>query len=152
MKKLSNKIKSRRSSVADEVAELLQKHERRMRPNGGIRRSDAKADDGVRYEVLGSLCAQRRDAENLSLRDVTALTGISASALSRVENGKVINTGNAIALSRWLGVSLGAIAGAAPEDSLGAVNRILLGDPRLGKVERKALSSIFSILYRRITD
>ena len=42
---------------------------------------------GVNTGELGSAVRRRREQQNLSLRDVADLTGVSASTLSRIENG-----------------------------------------------------------------
>lgn len=134
-------IRSRSGSPADEVAASLNK--RRRKP---------LANNGSLYAMLGGLCARRRRSGGLSLRDVSRLTGVSASALSRVENAKVMNTENAVALANWLGVSLGSLGEPPPQDVACAVQTILLGDPKLTKPQRQALCDLFEIVYRQMTN
>jgi ribosome-binding protein aMBF1 (putative translation factor) len=47
---------------------------------------------GVNTEELGSAVRRRREQQNLSLRDVADQTGVSASTLSRIENGTANRT------------------------------------------------------------
>lgn len=148
------KIRSRRVPVAAEVAELRAKHEQRaVRPKVvPAVVVEPQGRNEVRYEVLGSLLAGRRAKDDLSLRDVAGITGISPSTLSRVENGKVMDTGNVITLARWLGVSLGSLTDPLVDDVPQKINSILLSDPKLDKEKRKALCGTFMALYRQLTN
>src|SRR5437773_6624687 len=58
---------------------------------------------GVNTSELGSAVRRRREEQGLSLRDVADLTGVSASTLSRIENGTGKPDADNIArLTSWL--------------------------------------------------
>src|SRR5258708_12064444 len=58
---------------------------------------------GVNTEELGSAVRRRREQQGLSLRDVAEQTGVSASTLSRIENGTGKPDADNIArLASWL--------------------------------------------------
>lgn len=133
----AEKIRSRRASPAEEVAELTAKRDKVREGN---------------YGVLGRLCAQRRAKEGLSLRDVARETSISATTLSRMENG--ITTPDAkhlVSLSRWLGIGLEKICDPVIEDVPEQVQALVLADPKLDKEQREALCEMFSVIYRQMT-
>lgn len=151
MKTQVAKIKSRRTSVAVEVEELRRKHDRKSAIKEAGENS-AIAPSSPQYQVLGSLCAQRRSEEGLSLRDVATATGIAAATLMRMEHGRRANAENVIALSRWLNVPIETVNHSLPEDVPRAVHAIVYNDPRLSKEQRKSLCYVFGILYRQMTN
>src|SRR5437868_13493089 len=58
---------------------------------------------GVNTSELGSAVRRRREQQSLSLRDVADVTGVSASTLSRIENGTGKPDADNIArLASWL--------------------------------------------------
>src|SRR2546425_12482761 len=58
---------------------------------------------GVNTSELGSAVHRRREQQGLSLRDVAEVTGVSASTLSRIENGTGCPDADNIArLAAWL--------------------------------------------------
>ena len=72
------KIKKIRSQVAEELPDLVARHHERM---AGL-------------DQVDKLCAQlkaAREAKGLSLADVTELTGMDRSALSKLETGQRAN-------------------------------------------------------------
>lgn len=153
MKKLVPRIKSRRLPVEVEVAELRFKHDRKV-PRGKMKPKDPlpASVNGLRYQVLGGLCAQRRKQEGLSLRDVSEATGISAATLSRMEHGCNADTENVVALSRWLNVPIQTATKATPEDVPNAIKAILFADPKLKSDQQIALCDIVGLLYRQMTN
>src|SRR5437762_649623 len=65
------------------------------------------ADSLINVVELGELVKRQRERSKLSLREVATSTGVSASTLSRVENG--VGTPDSATLARlaqWLGVPL----------------------------------------------
>jgi len=142
------KIRSRRTSPAQEVEELLAKRGKTQQVNGN--RKGVVVSSDIRYHVLGRLCAQRRAKENLSLRDVTRETGISASARSRIENGKRASTEHFVSLSRWVGITTEHISSPVVEDVPERVKSLILSDPKLDQEQSEALCSMFSVLYRQM--
>ena len=74
----ATKYKKVRSQIAGELPELVARHEERM----------------ASLDQLEKLCAQlkaAREAKGLSLADVTELTGMDRSALSKLETGQRVN-------------------------------------------------------------
>jgi predicted transcriptional regulator len=72
------RYKKVRSQVAGELPELVARHQERM----------------ASLDQLDKLCAQlkaAREAKGLSLADVTELTGMDRSALSKLETGQRVN-------------------------------------------------------------
>src|SRR5215475_2641827 len=68
---------------------------------------------GVNTEELGSAVRRRREQQNLSLRDVADQTGVSASTLSRIENGTGKPDADNIArLTSWLNMPMERVMGA----------------------------------------
>lgn len=151
--KKAERIKSRRGSPSREVSELLAKRLRReteQQPRNG-KPPTMPSSNGVRYEVLGQLCAQRRAQEGLTLRDIEREIGVSASSLSRLENGRIVNAEHVAALVRWLGLTTEQIFGATIVDDLPQqVSALILADPKLDSEQREALCMMFSTLYRHM--
>lgn len=147
------KIKSRRGPVEIEVAELRFKHDRKV-PRGKMKPSNPPpaSVNGLRYHVLGGLCAQRRKQEGLSLRDVAQATGLSAATLNRMEHGRNANTENVIALSRWLNVPIQTVTKTTPEDVPNAIKAILMADPKLKTEQQMEFCQIVGVLYRLMTN
>jgi DNA-binding XRE family transcriptional regulator len=72
------KYKSLREKIAEELPELVERHHERM------------ADLDQLKELLAQLKAAR-EAKGLSLSDLTELTGMDRSALSKLETGQRAN-------------------------------------------------------------
>src|SRR5213076_1990553 len=73
---------------------------------------------GVTTAELGTAVRRRREQQGLSLRDVADLTGVSASTLSRIENGTGKPDADNIArLTNWLDVPMERILGGRQVDS-----------------------------------
>jgi transcriptional regulator with XRE-family HTH domain len=122
------------------------------RENGRMPKSkNSQNGNAIRYEILGQMVAQKRATEYISLRALERETGISASTLSRIENGKTADMEHVAALARWLGVKIERFVGSYNEDLPGAVKAMLLADPNIGKDEADALSGTFSALYRQMS-
>src|SRR6267143_2694754 len=67
---------------------------------------------GVNTSELGTAVRRRREQQGLSLRDVADVTGVSASTLSRIENGTgKPDADNISRLTSWLDVPLERILG-----------------------------------------
>src|SRR5436190_17746058 len=73
---------------------------------------------GINTAELGSAVRRRREQQGLSLRDVAEETGVSASTLSRIENGTGKPDADNIArLTNWLNVPMERIMGGRAEDA-----------------------------------
>ena len=111
---------------------------------------------------LGRAVKRRREEQGLSLRDVADQTGVSASTLSRIENGTGKPDAENIArLTAWLDVPLDRIMASRKHDNEGTeavvyfphestpeiVEAHLRADRNLSAETAKALSELFRVAY-----
>src|SRR5947209_9692129 len=120
---------------------------------------------GVNTAELGNAVRRRRDQEGLSLRDVAEETGVSASTLSRIENGTGKPDADNIArLAAWLDMPIErvmhhdrAAAEAKPviyyphESTPEIVEAHLRADRHLTPQTAKALSELFRVAYAQFS-
>lgn len=98
-------------------------------------------------KTLGRLLKQERAASGASLRDVTKETGISASTLSRIENGKGDpDFKQVLGLARYLNVSL-EVQTRESKNSLEAVREILCADGNLNPEMLPMLMQMVTTAY-----
>lgn len=110
---------------------------------------------------------RRREQQGLSLRDVAAKTGVSASTLSRIENGTGKPDADNIArLAAWLDMPIervmhgGQRAASDPkpvvyyphESTPEIVEAHLRADRHLSPETAKALSELFRVAYAQFSD
>lgn len=122
---------------------------------------------GVNTEELGSAVRRRREQHNLSLRDVADLTGVSASTLSRIENGTGKPDADNIArLASWLDMPIervmhhGQRSASDPkpvvyyphESTPEIVEAHLRADRQLTPETAKALSELFRVAYKQFSQ
>lgn len=115
---------------------------------------------------LGRAIRRRREEQALSLRDVADKTGVSASTLSRIENGTGKPDADNIArLTSWLDVPMERIMGGRPNDSKDVqavvfyphepvpeiVEAHLRADRNLTPETAKALSEMFRVAYQQFS-
>ena len=118
---------------------------------------------------LGRAIRRKREEMGLSLRDVADETGVSASTLSRIENGTGKPDADNIArLTGWLNMPMERVMGAqqagAGEESLAAavhyfpheatpdiVEAHLRADRNLTPETAKALSELFRVAYAQFS-
>jgi len=113
----------------------------------------------VSVEELGSLLKRKRIAEGLTLREVEAQMerALTASSLSRLENGATPDVGHVAVIATWLQIPLSLIAwpGENPDakevDTPTAVEVHLRADKNLQPAEADALARMFRLLYRDYT-
>src|SRR3981081_4144845 len=120
----------------------------------------------INTEELGRAIRRRRDELKLSLRDVADQTNVSASTLSRIENGTGKPDADNIArLTTWLDVPLERILGRGREDSDSAkaviyypheptpeiVEAHLRADRNLSPETADALSQLFRVAYSQFS-
>src|SRR5438128_12476263 len=121
---------------------------------------------GVNTLELGSAVRRRREQQGLSLRDVADETGVSASTLSRIENGTGKPDADNIArLTAWLNMPIERVmhhgnrrAGEpAPviyyphESTPEVVEAHLRADRHLTPETAKALSELFRVAYTQFS-
>jgi transcriptional regulator with XRE-family HTH domain len=122
---------------------------------------------GVNTEELGSAVRRRREQQNLSLRDVADQTGVSASTLSRIENGTGKPDADNIArLASWLDMPIervmhhGQRNASDPkpvvyyphESTPEIVEAHLRADRQLSPETAKALSELFRVAYKQFSQ
>ena len=120
----------------------------------------------INTEELGRAIRRRREELGLSLRDVADQTNVSASTLSRIENGTGKPDADNIArLTTWLDVPLERILGRGREDSDSAkaviyfphestpeiVEAHLRADRNLSPETADALSQLFRVAYSQFS-
>ncbi len=115
---------------------------------------------------LGRAIRRKREEQGLSLRDVANETGVSASTLSRIENGTGKPDADNIArLTGWLNVPMERIMGGRelsgdeakavvyfPQESMPEiVEAHLRADRNLTPETAKALSELFRVAYAQFS-
>ncbi len=111
---------------------------------------------------LGKHLKRRRLAEHMSLRAVARETDVSASTLSRIENGSGVPDADTLArLARWLEIPLERIVTTRSGESLDAVvyypdnstpdivEAHLRADRNLTPETARALSELFRVAYKQ---
>src|SRR5205809_2824748 len=121
---------------------------------------------GVNTSELGDAMRRRREQQGMSLRDVANETGVSASTLSRIENGTGKPDADNIArLAAWLDMPIervmhaGHRAASDPkpvvyyphESTPEIVEAHLRADRHLSKETAKALSELFRVAYTQFS-
>jgi transcriptional regulator with XRE-family HTH domain len=122
---------------------------------------------GVNTAELGSAIRRRREQQRMSLRDLADQTGVSASTLSRIENGTGKPDADNIArLAAWLDMPIqrvlhhGPRAGNDPnpvvyyphESTPEIVEAHLRADKHLTPQTAKALSELFRVAYAQFSE
>ena len=122
---------------------------------------------GVNTSELGDALRRRREQRGLSLRDVADDTGVSASTLSRIENGTGKPDADNIArLAAWLEMPIervmhhGHHSANDPkpvvyyphESTPEIVEAHLRADRHLTPETAKALSELFRVAYRQFSE
>lgn len=116
---------------------------------------------------LGRSIRRKREELNLSLRDVADVTGVSASTLSRIENGTgKPDADNIASLSSWLNMPMERVMGATraknakeqtavvyfPQEAMpDIVEAHLRADRNLSPETAKALSELFRVAYTQFS-
>lgn len=123
-----------------------------------------KNDNLINTVELGRAIKRRREELGLSLRDVADVTGVSASTLSRIENGTGKPDADNIArLTGWLDMPIDRVMSknaasdvepviyypheATPE----IVEAHLRADKKLTPETAKALSELFRVAYKQFS-
>ena len=129
---------------------------------------DRGRDDGAKVPLinvaeLGQYIKRKRERERLSLRAVAKQTQVSASTLSRIENGTGIpDTPTLARLARWLNIPFERIVTGGnskespivyyPQESVpDIVSAHLRADRNLTPDKARALEETFRILYNQFT-
>ncbi len=124
-----------------------------------------KTDSLISTLELGRAIKRRRRELDLSLRDVADKTGVSASTLSRIENGTGKPDADNIArLTDWLNVPIDRVMSKRNDDEVEAVvyypheatpeivEAHLRADKNLSEDTAKALSELFRVAYSQFSQ
>jgi len=127
----------------------------------------AMGKSGVNTAELGNAVRRRREQQGLSLRDVADKTGVSASTLSRIENGTGKPDADNIArLASWLDMPIQRVMHHGVRDAADAkpviyyphestpeiVEAHLRADRHLTPQTAKALSELFRVAYAQFSE
>ena len=122
---------------------------------------------GVNTSELGDAMRRRREQQGMSLRDVAEETGVSASTLSRIENGTGKPDADNIArLAAWLDMPIERVMHHGPRSAAGPkpvvyyphestpeiVEAHLRADRHLTPETAKALSELFRVAYAQFSQ
>ena len=122
---------------------------------------------GVNTSELGDAMRRRREQQGMSLRDVADETGVSASTLSRIENGTGKPDADNIArLAAWLDMPIERVLHHGPrsaadpkpvvyyphESTPEIVEAHLRADRHLTPETAKALSELFRVAYTQFSQ
>src|SRR2546429_7470501 len=122
---------------------------------------------GVNTSELGDAMRRRREQQGMSLRDVAEKTGVSASTLSRIENGTGKPDADNIArLAAWLDMPIERVMHHGPrsaadpkpvvyyphESTPEIVEAHLRADRHLTPETAKALSELFRVAYAQFSQ
>ena len=123
-----------------------------------------KNDRLINTIELGRAVKRRREELELSLRDVADVTGVSASTLSRIENGTGKPDADNIArLTGWLDMPMDRVMKAVNKDDVEPVvyypheatpeivEAHLRADKKLTPETAKALSELFRVAYQQFS-
>lgn len=124
----------------------------------------SKNDSLISTAELGAAIKRRRDEQGLSLRDVGDLTDVSASTLSRIENGTGRPDADNIArLTQWLDMPVDRLMTRnlekkvepvvyyPHEKTTDIIEAHLRADKNLTPETAKALSELFRVAYKQFS-
>lgn len=124
----------------------------------------SKNDSLISTSELGAAIKRRREEQGLSLRDVGELTDVSASTLSRIENGTGRPDADNIArLTQWLDIPVDRLMtkhltkNVEPvvyyphEKTTDIIEAHLRADKNLTPETAKALSELFRVAYKQFS-
>ena len=126
-------------------------------------RDDSENDLLINVTELGQYIKRKRESERLSLRAVAKQTQVSASTLSRIENGTgVPDTPTLARLAKWLNIPFERVmtGGGAkespiiyyPQESIpDIVAAHLRADPNLTPELARALEDLFRVAYNQFS-
>ncbi len=123
-----------------------------------------KNDNFINTAELGQAIKRRREELGLSLRDVADVTNVSASTLSRIENGTGKPDADNIArLTGWLDMPIDRVMNKQTVDNVEPViyypheatpeivEAHLRADKKLTPETAKALSELFRVAYKQFS-
>jgi transcriptional regulator with XRE-family HTH domain len=106
--------------------------------------------EAVDITELAAMLRQRRLRDGLSLRELSALTGVPFSTLSRVESGRVPDLATFRNIVGWLGIPVERFfptPRVRNETTPEAIAQVLRSDVALSEEAREQLTSTFEQMY-----
>ena len=94
----------------------------------------------------------QRVAKRLTWKQVAEESGVSASTLTRMAQGKRPDVDGLAALTRWSGLKLDRFIGRAegPPEPLAEMTALLHSDPRLSAQNKAALEHVLRAAYEKL--
>jgi len=149
-----------RTGYSDTIHKIHMKISSQISDRGG---NSDESDPLINVTELGQYIKRKREGERLSLRAVAKQTQVSASTLSRIENGTGIpDTPTLARLARWLNIPFErvVIGGNSkespiiyyPQESIpDIVAAHLRADPNLTPELARALEDLFRVAYTQFS-
>jgi transcriptional regulator with XRE-family HTH domain len=117
-----------------------------------------RKNEPAQFDVsaLHSALDAERVARGLTWKDVSAESGVSASTLTRLSQGRRPDVDSLAALTSWLGMSADRFMGVRPRLSFGAasplaqISAIIREDPNLKPEAAMALDELVKATYVRL--
>src|SRR5215467_15368804 len=105
------------------------------------------------YEALDA----QRQSRRLNWKEVAADSGVSASTLTRMAQGKRPDVDGLAALLKWSGLKAedylkGRAATPGKPETLAVISKLLRADRKLGKDSAAALEDIIRVAYKRLVE
>ncbi len=134
------------------------------RPNLDRSRDGKESEPVINVDELGLYIKRKRESERLSLRAVAKQTQVSASTLSRIENGTgVPDTPTLARLAKWLSIPFERIVASGnseeppiiyyPQESIpDIVEAHLRVDRNLTPDVARALAELFRVAYNQFSS
>lgn len=96
-----------------------------------------------------------RVSRNITWKDVSGQSGVSASTLTRLSQGRRPDVDSLVALINWLGISADRFMGSRPRafgavSSLAQISTIIRDDPNLNRDAAIALEEMVKATYTRL--
>lgn len=118
----------------------------------------SKKSDPAPFDVaaLHAALDSERIARSLTWKDVSAESGVSASTLTRLSQGKRPDVDSLAALMQWVGLSADRFMGQQRKAAFGAaspltqISSLLRDDPNLNKDAATALDELIKSTYARL--
>src|SRR5262245_24031477 len=97
-----------------------------------------------------------RETKGCTWKEVAADSGVSASTLTRMAQGKRPDVDGLAALLKWSGLKaedyLKGRATTAKPETLAVISKLLRADRKLGKESAAALEDIIRVAYKRLVE
>lgn len=117
-----------------------------------------KSGEGIQFDVsaLHAALDSERIARNLTWKEVSVESGVSASTLTRLSQGRRPDVDSLAALTAWLGLPADQFMGSRPRAAFGAaspltqISSIIHDDPNLNPDAATALDEMIKSTYARL--